>query len=119
MGRFLTSIQREALKRQGYKCAACGTRIYRLGRLGADLHKYGESAQGHHIKHAKVGGKDTVENCVIICQSCHYSVHEGGNYRHGKIVGKPSDYYHYSDKPALSSEERKIFSCIGIQIDEN
>src|SRR2546422_2669898 len=31
-----------------------------------------------HIQHVKVGGSDSVDNCVIICQSCHYSAHEGG-----------------------------------------
>jgi len=69
--------------------------ISRLGDAGRAEHRYGEGAQAHHIEHVKLGGTDAVDNCVIICQSCHYSAHEGGNYRFGTVVGRESDYPHF------------------------
>ena len=27
----------------------------------------------------------TLENCVILCRSCHYSVHQGGSWRDASI----------------------------------
>ena len=60
-------------------------------------HKYGESAEAHHMRHVKHGGTNDLDNCVIICKSCHYSVHEGGNYRNKAdyLVSFPEDYPHY------------------------
>ena len=66
-----------------------------LGDAGRAEHRFGEGAQAHHIKHHKHGGDDSESNCVILCWSCHYSVHEGGRYRTGSVDGKPSDYLHY------------------------
>jgi 5-methylcytosine-specific restriction endonuclease McrA len=92
---FSLAIQRSALVRQKFRCGSCGTPIRGLGNAGQAVHKYGEGAQAHHVKHIKLGGTDRLENCVILCQSCHYSAHEGGNYRHGKVEGKASDYPHF------------------------
>jgi 5-methylcytosine-specific restriction endonuclease McrA len=92
---FLRPTQDRALSRQRYRCASCGTHISQLGDAGSAKHKYGEGAQAHHMLHVKVGGLGTVENCVILCWSCHYSAHEGGNYRHGKVTGQESDYPYY------------------------
>jgi 5-methylcytosine-specific restriction endonuclease McrA len=89
---FSDSTQKAALNRQKFRCASCGTNIERLGDAGRDSHFFGESAQAHHIKHIKFGGTDSVDNCVIICRSCHYSAHEGGNYRYGSVIGTISDY---------------------------
>jgi hypothetical protein len=41
------------------------------------------------------GGSAELDNCVIICQACHYAVHEGGNYRFGTVVGTAADYPHF------------------------
>jgi 5-methylcytosine-specific restriction endonuclease McrA len=87
--------QQEALSRQKNRCASCGTYIFYLGYAGVEQHQYGEGAQAHHVQPIKFGGSDAVDNCVILCQSCHYSVHEGGNYRFGTVVGVESDYRHF------------------------
>lgn len=84
-----------ALARQRNRCASCGTLISRLGEAGRAEHRYRQGAQAHHVRHVKFGGSDSVDNCVILCQSCHYSVHEGGNYRFGTVVGRESDYPHF------------------------
>jgi len=92
---FSKSTQQLALARQKFRCASCGTEIARLGEAGRAEHKNGESAQAHHVRHVKFGGSDALDNCVILCQSCHYSVHEGGNYRFGTVIGETSDYPHF------------------------
>ena len=92
---FSDTTQRLALARQRFCCASYGTDILHLGNVGQADHKYGEGAQAHHLQHIKFGGSDAVDNCVILCWSCHYSVHEGGNYRFGTVVGQESDYPHF------------------------
>ncbi len=92
---FSRSTQQLALARQKYRCASCGTHISLLGETGREDHQHGEGAQAHHLRHVKFGGSDTVNNCVILCQSCHYSAHEGGNYRFGTVVGRERDYPYF------------------------
>jgi 5-methylcytosine-specific restriction endonuclease McrA len=92
---FTEMVKLEALKRQKSKCGSCGTKIEKLGRQAAGDHKYGEAAHAHHIRHKKFGGRGNVENCVILCSSCHYSVHEGGNYAKGVMMGEPKDFEFY------------------------
>ena len=92
---FSDTTQRRALARQRNRCASCGEHISRLGNAGQADHKYGEGAIAHHLRHIKFSGSDAVNNCVILCWSCHYSAHEGGNYRFGTVVGRESDYPHF------------------------
>jgi 5-methylcytosine-specific restriction endonuclease McrA len=93
---FSRKSQELALERQQNLCAACGTPIRAIGKAGRLQHKFGEGAQAHHINPAKFGGTDKVANCVVICDACHYSVHEGGNYRFGTVAGTSDDFPHYS-----------------------
>jgi 5-methylcytosine-specific restriction endonuclease McrA len=92
---FTRSTQEAALARQKHRCALCGTPIKKLGEGGRASHEYGEIAHAHHIRHVKFGGRNDLNNCAIICQACHYSAHEGGNYRFGKVIGAVSDYPWY------------------------
>jgi 5-methylcytosine-specific restriction endonuclease McrA len=93
---FSLATKRLALARQKNRCGACGTLIYDLGRAGQAKHKFGEISHAHHIRHIKFGGTNTLENCVILCQACHYSAHEGGNYRSGAVVGRTKDFPHFN-----------------------
>jgi 5-methylcytosine-specific restriction endonuclease McrA len=77
---FPEKIQRLALRRQRYKCASCETPIHDILNYAISSHEYGEGAKGHHVIPHGMGGPLTVENCVVICQSCHYSVHVGGHW---------------------------------------
>jgi 5-methylcytosine-specific restriction endonuclease McrA len=92
---FNLATQRKALDRQGNLCASCGTPITTLGEGGRGNHEYGEIVHAHHRIPVKASGRNTLANCVILCQSCHYSAHEGGNYRYGKVVGRKRDFPHY------------------------
>jgi 5-methylcytosine-specific restriction endonuclease McrA len=89
---FTNATKQAALERQKHRCAMCGERIAALGHAGQAEHRFGEGAHAHHMNHVKLGGARDVENCVILCWSCHYSAHEGGNYRRSEIVGAAEDY---------------------------
>lgn len=86
-----------ALKRQKNKCASCGTKIFFLGQIGQSFHKYGEGARAHHMRHCQQGGDNSMSNCVVLCHSCHYSVHEGGRYRNSLVylISHSSDYKYF------------------------
>ena len=88
-------MQELALDRQKFRCASCGSKILRLGESGRASHFYGEGAQAHHRRHVKLGGTDCLSNCVILCWSCHYSAHEGGRYRSGRVVGRIADFPYF------------------------
>jgi hypothetical protein len=89
---FDRDTQSAALVRQQGLCASCGTHIAGLGETGRAAHKYGEIAHAHHMLPVKSRGSCQLTNCVIICQSCHYSAHEGGNYRFGTVTSSADDY---------------------------
>ena len=95
---FARNVQMLALVRQRNYCASCGERISALGLGAQQNHHFGEAAHAHHMTPVRLGGKATLNNCVILCQSCHYSAHEGGNYRHGTVVGRQSDFPYYRGK---------------------
>lgn len=99
MGRpneFSLQTKEEALARQGNRCGSCGKEISGLGREERLGHLYGEGAQAHHIRHVKQGGSAHKDNCVVLCQSCHYSAHEGGRYRFSILCGSKGDYPHFN-----------------------
>jgi hypothetical protein len=77
---FSAQTIRDALVRQNGYCASCGTQIPKLGNAGAAQHKFGERAEAHHVLPVRAGGSGQVENCVILCRTCHYSAHQGGRY---------------------------------------
>ena len=75
---FPRSMQEEALNRQGGRCASCGLRIGVVGLAGRSVHFHREGSEGHHVIPHKMGGPIEVQNCVVLCKSCHYSAHQGG-----------------------------------------
>lgn len=91
---FSRTTQKLALARQKNRCASCGTIIFVLGNAAWEEHEYTEGVQAHHRKHVKLGGLATLDNCVILCQSCHYNAHEG-DYRSGTVVGRKIDFPYF------------------------
>ena len=91
---FLPGTKEQAWRRQGKRCGLCGEMIKQLGKAGGRNHKYGENAEAHHMTHIKQGGNNFLSNCVILCYSCHYSVHQGGNFRNraSYLITTSSDY---------------------------
>lgn len=70
--RFSPNVQAQALERQNMRCAECGE-------------TFGEDATSldlaHHIQRDADGGDNDLDNCVMLCRSCHDFVHNGGKYR--------------------------------------
>ena len=62
--RLATPIQRALLATRDGGCRGCGVRP--------------EWCYAHHIWHWVDGGPTDLDNLVLLCQSCHTSVHEGG-----------------------------------------
>ncbi len=93
---FSYQTKRRALDRQDYLCASCASLILPFdGKLVSVA--WEESAHAHHRKPMHSGGGGNVENCVILCSSCHYNAHEGGRYRRreGEVVALVSDFPHF------------------------
>lgn len=95
---FPPQTQQSALARQGFRCASCGEPITRLGEAGRLGHHYGERAEAHHRRPIMRQGSASVDNCVVLCRSCHYSAHEGGNYQHGTVIGWERDFPFFRQK---------------------
>ena len=95
---FSNDTKKEALKRQHNKCASCGKEISDLGKEGQINHRFGEIVHAHHMRHCQHGGDNKLSNCVILCQSCHYSAHRGGDYRNKGtyLITKASDYHFFN-----------------------
>jgi 5-methylcytosine-specific restriction endonuclease McrA len=89
---FSVTTKQVALERQKFRCAMCGERIAALGHAGQAAHRFGEGAHAHHMRHVKLGGTRELDNCVILCWSCHYSAHEGGDYWRIEIESAAGDY---------------------------
>jgi hypothetical protein len=86
---FEQSTLKEARLRQYGRCAYCKK------SLKAVLE------DGHHVVPNQSGDSKTPAhdwlrtalNCVILCDICHYRVHDGGRYKNG-AVPLPSGYKH-------------------------
>jgi len=93
---FSDATKRAALARQQFRCALCGSRISDLGHAAQEENEFGEGAHAHHMLPVKKGGSSGVDNCVILCWSCHYHVHEGGNYQRGLVITEACDYDYFN-----------------------
>jgi len=78
---FRDSIKNKARFRQWAMCGLCGE-----GLNFSEEH-------AHHIIPRAAGGKDTVDNCIVLCDACHYIAHKHGDYR--SLVVAPRSYYPY------------------------
>ena len=60
--RLNENLRIATLMRDGYQCTQCGEKNTRL--------------DAHHIIYREHGGKDTLENLITLCKSCHDKVHQ-------------------------------------------
>jgi hypothetical protein len=95
--RFPGPVQRLALARQKFRCGSCGTIIWAPGRTGQTEHEFGEGAEGHHVVPHILGGPITIDNCIVLCRSCHLNAHQGGRW---------GDVTIYADLARLPMPER-------------
>ena len=95
---FTKYTKQGGLSRQRFKCGSCGERITTLQQIGKQSHRFGEGAHAHHMKPCQHGGTNMLSNCVILCESCHYSVHAGGNYKNRAfyLISSATDYKYFN-----------------------
>ena len=60
--RGVSSWAKEVYERDNWHCRHCNSTA---------------SLQPHHIKFRSQGGKDTLDNLVTLCWTCHRAVHDG------------------------------------------
>ncbi|WPP49116.1 HNH endonuclease [Catalinimonas niigatensis] len=91
---FSKATKQDALSRQKYMCGSCGEKIASINQIDKQSHIFGEGAHAHHMVHCQHGGTNLLSNCVILCESCHYTIHDGGNYRNKDkhLRSSSSDY---------------------------
>ncbi|MDC8771739.1 HNH endonuclease [Roseateles albus] len=97
MAKFFKDVKARVFVRQKGVCAQCG---FGLNELIEETEM--NSMHFHHVQPQALGGGNDEDNCVVLCSdtyrkakdSCHYHVHEEGNYR-GKVVAGP-DTFSYS-----------------------
>lgn len=53
-------IRKTVLKRDGYRCAQCGTAF---------------NLQVHHIRYPGVWGEEREEDLITVCDQCHKKIH--------------------------------------------
>jgi hypothetical protein len=56
--------------------------ILAVGKAGASSHPFREGVEAHHVIPHQLGGPVSLENCIVLCRSCHYSVHRGGHWKY-------------------------------------
>ena len=78
-----------AVGRQSALCAMCGL----------DFRKEDDPYHFHHIIPCNSGGDNSLDNCVMLCDDCHYDAHNYGNYRQ-PIQLLMSEFPYYSG-PAI------------------
>ena len=80
---FSNLTKNQARFRQRGKCAHCGQ----------SLNELDESA--HYLLRENFGGPDKEENCVILCQGCHSTVHNNASFQSSYLA--PLSHFPYAN----------------------
>ncbi len=87
---FSTAVRDEAFARQEGHCACCGEPLD--DQMDHAHHVIpNQSGRAGEAGHAWLASPD---NCVVLCDLCHYRVHEDGRYRSGAVA--PPEYFPHS-----------------------
>lgn len=79
--KFSTNTKTAARLRQKGRCGICGEKLDDLWE------------EAHHLRPHSMGGRDHVDNCVILCDQCHHRAHYDGRYRNGFVA--PRSYFRH------------------------
>ena len=72
---FSEEIKKQALKRAGNRCE-CRLSAHESENQGRCNHSW--DLEVHHILAVSAGGKDTLENCQVLCYVCRDRTHRYG-----------------------------------------
>lgn len=87
---FRTSEQSSARFRQDGLCAVCGESLDDVEEFAHHVVP-NQSGQAANPVHRWLASSD---NCVVLCPTCHYRVHQNGDYRFGAVA--PASYFPHS-----------------------
>ena len=82
---FSSKTKNDARYRQDGVCGVCGRNLDACWE------------EAHHILRQADGGNDGVGNCVILCDTCHYRVHNDGRFK--SYFTAPRGYFIYLKGP--------------------
>ncbi|WP_082935617.1 HNH endonuclease [Rhizobium sp. N324] len=88
---FSSRTKLDAQFRQGLLCAACGIED------PAFIHHHIIPQQSGDPANASHGILSTLDNCVAICENCHWVVHQGARWRNGGVA--PPSHFKFSHGP--------------------
>lgn len=86
---FSDMVKNDARLRQDEKCGLCGNRLNNIREIA------------HHVIPKALGGPDEVSNCVVLCDSCKYNIHNNGNYNSLVVMRKESFIYANWDRQKI------------------
>ena len=66
-----------AMKIAGDRCECDRIACDHTGRCTNEI-----DLQAHHIRPARAGGPDSLENCEVLCAHCHEELHKRDQYRY-------------------------------------
>ncbi len=87
---FEDGVKKQARLRQFGLCAVCGDSMN-------DLYEHAHHVVPNQSGNVAISADSWLkgeDNCVILCEDCHFIVHDGGRYQKGAVA--PPDYYKYS-----------------------
>jgi hypothetical protein len=77
--RFTQGTRLEARRRQRNRCGCCGESLEWLVE------------HAHHFQPRAQGGGGELDNCVVLCETCHHRVHQDGHFASGFVAQQ--DYF--------------------------
>jgi hypothetical protein len=87
---FDDATKDQARFRQFGRCAVCGRS---MNSLYEHAHHVVPNQSGNPANSAHAWLR-SAENCVVLCDVCHYAIHESGRYRQGGVA--PPSYFTHS-----------------------
>ncbi|MFO0848217.1 MAG: hypothetical protein U0871_06640 [Gemmataceae bacterium] len=80
----------EARQRQNGVCACCGRKLDHVLEHAHHVvpNQSGQAGEPQHL------WLKSTDNCVILCDQCHWRVHQDGHYRTGAVA--PPTYFPHS-----------------------
>jgi hypothetical protein len=99
---FSTATQQQARQRQNGVCACCGEKLDDVVEHAHHVvpNQSGSATDARHL------WLKSAENCVVLCDTCHYRVHQDGRYRTGAVA--PPGYYPHSHGKNQGSHQQWV-----------
>jgi len=99
---FNKDAKDSAYFRQWNKCAHCGVSLVDY----VDHAHHVVPNQSGNLANSKHACLTEIDNCVMLCETCHIRVHQDGRFRTGATA--LPDYFLYSHGPDRATHEKRV-----------